>query len=82
MGQIFVAGKPYEGHPYFNRTTTVEITSDEYYPTKESDARLIAAAPELLEALKSCPALKTDNPEWIEFYKKASRAVAKAEGNE
>ena len=57
QGQIFVAGKPYEGHPYFNRTTTVEIMSDEDYPTKEADAHFIAAAPDMLEALKLCKRL-------------------------
>lgn len=40
---LYVAAKPYEGHPYFNRTTTIEIMSDEDYPTKEADARRIVA---------------------------------------
>lgn len=42
MGQKFVAAKPYEGHPYFNRTTTIEILSDEDYPTRNGDIELIA----------------------------------------
>jgi hypothetical protein len=50
-GEIFVAAKPVEGHPYFNRTRTTEIMSDEDYPRKIDDAHLISAAPELYEAL-------------------------------
>lgn len=41
--QPFIAAKPYEGHPYFNRTSTIEVMSDEDYPTKEADARRIVA---------------------------------------
>ena len=51
-GQLFVAATPDEGHPYFRRYTTIGILEDDDYPTKVADARLIAAAPDLLEALK------------------------------
>jgi hypothetical protein len=52
MGEKFVAADPYEGHPYFNRTRTIEIMSDEDYPTKDADIYLIAAAPNLLAMCK------------------------------
>jgi len=54
----------------------------------ESDARLIAAAPDLLEALKACHlALGTSDRSWAakqqradEAFKAATAAIAKAEG--
>jgi hypothetical protein len=49
-GQVFVAAPPYEGHPYFGVSRTIEIMSDEDYPTKEADAWLLAASPKLLTA--------------------------------
>jgi hypothetical protein len=42
--QYFIAAKPYEGHPYYNRTATVEVLSDEDYPTREADVRFIVEA--------------------------------------
>lgn len=46
----------------------------------EADARLIAAAPELLEALKLAQDwLSTDDPEW-EVRVAVDAAIAKAEG--
>lgn len=50
QGQLFVAATPYEGHPYFGRSSTIEVLSDEDYPTKEADVRLIANLPALLES--------------------------------
>ena len=52
MGQLFIAAKPYEGHPYYNRTRTIEIMSDEEYPTKVADAYLIAQAAALVRILQ------------------------------
>ena len=52
MGQVFVAAPPYEGHPYLGMSSTIEIMSDEDYPTKEADAWLIAASPRLLTACR------------------------------
>jgi hypothetical protein len=52
MGQLFIAAKPYEGHPYYNRTRTIEIMSDEEYPTKVADVYLIAQAPALVRILQ------------------------------
>ena len=43
-GQHFIAAKPYEGHQYYNRTTTIEVLSDEDYPTREADVRFIVEA--------------------------------------
>lgn len=51
-GYLFVQANTPEGHPYEGASPKVEIMSDEDYPTKEADAHLIAASPELLEALK------------------------------
>lgn len=50
----------------------------------EANARLIAAAPELLEALKVCSAELfaqcADHPRAMLFVKEARAAIAKAEG--
>jgi hypothetical protein len=53
---------------------------------KDADARLIAAAPDLLEALKGCLSLQDNVNGWVEFhtdsdeYAKAKAAIKKAEG--
>ena len=50
---------------------------------QESNARLIAAAPDLLEALKECrAAMYADNPAdgWFEIIKSADAAISKATG--
>ena len=39
--KFFVAAEPYEGHPYYKRTRTIEVMSDEDYPTKRADAEHI-----------------------------------------
>lgn len=59
------------GKCIFEYDSSIDMPGDPY---------LISAAPELLEALKSVPALKTDNPEWIKFYELANKAIQKAEG--
>ncbi len=53
-GEVFVAAKPYPGHPYYNRTRTIQVMSDEDYPAKAADARLVATSPKMLEALDAC----------------------------
>lgn len=50
---------------------------DEYNACTEADAKLIAAAPELLEAAKRCLAI-TDNGGGV--YRALETAIAKAEG--
>jgi hypothetical protein len=47
---------------------------------KESNARLIAAAPELLEACKSAAGLLAEFPEAKTMVKALNAAIAKAEG--
>lgn len=44
MGQKFVASEPTEDHPYFNRTKSVEILSDEEYPRRDADVAFIVRA--------------------------------------
>lgn len=51
-GQEFIGAKPYDGHPYFGCTTTIEVLGDEDYPTRSADICLCAAAPELLSILE------------------------------
>lgn len=51
-GQPFIAAKPYKGHPYFGVTSTLEVMSDEEYPTKEADAALIVEAVNSYDRLK------------------------------
>lgn len=59
--------------------------------TNQANARLIAAAPELLEACKlfmeldpPIPFAGNDGriPEWFDMFKKMQAAIAKAEGRE
>ena len=59
----------------------IEIMSDEDYPTKAADARLISAAPELLEALELLMAPddgKITAAQLKENWRKAESAIAKA----
>lgn len=55
-GDEFVSAIPYKDHPYFGCTTTIEVMSDEEYPTKSADAKLIAASrnalPELIRVIE------------------------------
>jgi len=48
--------------------------------TPTPDARLIAAAPELLEALRECLSIIGKDPrwEWVKTYRQAHDAIAKA----
>jgi hypothetical protein len=50
---FFVQANTYPGHPYHGVSSGMEIIGDEDYPTKLADARLVAAAPDLLAALKA-----------------------------
>lgn len=53
-----------------------------WIPQSEADARLIAAAPELLEALREA-ADYTRHPDYdwpVEFSRRVSAAIAKADG--
>ena len=85
----FVEGVAYEGHPYFQMCHRVQILSDEDYPTRLADARLIAAAPDLLSALKgivreiraySSPECDDADSLGYAELKAADAAIAKAEG--
>jgi hypothetical protein len=51
LGEKFVATPAYEGHSYFGHTRFVDIASDEDYPRKEADLKLIAAAPKMARLL-------------------------------
>jgi hypothetical protein len=56
---------------------------NEFKPNQEANAKLIAAAPDLLEALQrlmACPAINLDSNEAedIEAYRQATNAVTKA----
>ena len=56
-----------ESHPYFGRTTEIEILSDEGYPTKQGDADFIVRAvnvhEELLAALEGLYAEAPKSPQ-------------------
>lgn len=81
-GLLFVQAPTPEGHPYKDCTSKCEIMSDEDYPTKEDDVHLIAAAPDLLAALKDIVAEYyggLDIPQY-HLIENASAAIDKAEG--
>ena len=59
-------------------TIVCVVTGPLLNPTVEADARLIAAAPELLDALKVC--VGYDEARFMPGYKQALAAIAKAEG--
>ena len=59
---------------------TNDIISHVGFPANEqANARLIAAAPELLAALEKISANAAESPEWIRRV--AQEAISKAEGN-
>ena len=75
----------YTGHPHIeiwtnnNRPQRIAYMQD-HLPEVEADAQLIAAAPELLEALYKIDANAAESAEWIRRVTRA--AIAKAEGRE
>lgn len=92
QGNWYVEEDSYSGHCCFShsiisdiknvsgfKTQVAEIISS--YSEAEADARLIAASPDLLKALKSL--VEDENQELIPSYKwqQALKAIAKAEGN-
>lgn len=74
---------PWKVHPQA-RTAVHQPSLNCWIPQSEADARLIAAAPDLLEALKE--AVKyTRHPDYdwpVEFSRMVDAAIAKAEGKE
>jgi len=81
--QFFITAEPYVGHPYFGVTTTIEVMSDEDYPTKRADAEFIVHAvnnfDDLLAALKVEEALaqRVTPPPFGHTCKWCSDCVAK-----
>lgn len=64
---------------------TVERFHGEYEAESQANARLIAAAPELLEALKGILEIgkrNMENPKYDGYFNTARAAIARAEGNE
>lgn len=53
---------------------------DEHPEESEANARLMAAAPELLESLKAMLSPRMDGPDSAQIWFAAEAAVAKAEG--
>ncbi|MBH9442481.1 hypothetical protein ACTMQP_12600 [Pseudomonas aeruginosa] len=63
--------------------TTISAGSDERIAEAEANTRLIAAAPELLEALRACVSRITDevaDAEFLDEVEQARAAIAKATG--
>lgn len=56
QGQEFISAKPYEGHPYFGCSSTIEVMSEDDYPTKSADVHFLSAsrniAPELIRVIE------------------------------
>lgn len=69
QGRPFIAAKPYEGHPYFGCTTTIEVMSDEEYPTKEADAHRIVAC------VNACAGIPTEQLASVVEQNKRLRAA-------
>lgn len=63
-------------------------SSGEDWDVNEANARLISAAPDLLEALKDCVSQVKFGAIWdkdgknVEWFKRSKEAIAKAEGKE
>lgn len=81
----FVAANPYEGHRYFNVSTTIEILSDEDYPTKEADAERIVACVNAMAGIEnpqklreSWEAVKHLELDHAQKYKEQRNALLKA----
>lgn len=49
----FVAARPTEDHPYFNKTRNIDVCGDEDYPRKESDLKIFSASWEMGQLLLS-----------------------------
>ena len=65
-------------HPNSSHHTTIVETDGGYYPPDFADARLIAAAPDLLAALELVYSNAGESPEWIRS--KIIAAIEKATG--
>jgi hypothetical protein len=63
-----------------SRSFWIAIHSGGRLPETEANARLIAAAPDLLEALKAIMSDRFNGPDSEPIWRRAEAAIAKAEG--
>jgi len=73
----------HQGHTLVETVEPAKTVCNVYGNTtdaKEANARLIAAAPEMLEALKAVTDSNINRPDLVPMWKKVYDAIAKAEG--